>query len=74
MNDNENNKSMEALPDEALDQVTGGNFNIWEYNRFLRTVCYTCSRFPCGKKGDDVWMLTIFEELGNKATDCPYKA
>ena len=24
MNDNENNKSMEALPDDALDQVTGG--------------------------------------------------
>ena len=24
MNDNGNNKSMEALPDDALDQVTGG--------------------------------------------------
>lgn len=74
MNDNENIKRMEALPDEALDQVTGGGFNIWQYNWFLRTVCSTCSRFPCGGKGDDVWMLTIFEELGKNATDCPYKA
>ncbi len=74
MNDNENEKTVEALPDEALDQVTGGGFNIWQYNRFLRTVCSTCSRYPCGGIGDDVTMADIFEELGNKATDCPYKA
>ena len=28
MNDNENNKSMEALPDEALDQVSGGGEGV----------------------------------------------
>ncbi len=28
MNDNENNKSVEALPDEALDQVSGGGEGV----------------------------------------------
>ena len=66
MDGNENNKSMEALPDEALDKVTGGDGLT--YLPF-KIPCHRCPRCD-----ETVMYYTIKDESGgygmNLCPDC----
>ncbi len=68
MENNENKKGSEALPDDALDKVAGGRYTSWEV--FKENNCDVCCHFydgcPYGAPTGG------FLKLGN--TSCPDKA
>ena len=83
MENNETKKSSEALPDEALDKVTGGVYaDDEEYNKLVDYVYNFADRncYGCSMEGSDVCLLWLDEKViynmfgGDPNARCPHFA